>query len=69
MQSQDPKPFLGHINIPKLLPTVKIQTDNSLTYPELYKDRAVDLPLLNTEHWPQMKQNLQPRSKTQDTVS
>lgn len=67
MQSQDPNPLFGHINILKLLPTVGIQTENSLTYPEPNKDGAVDLSLVNTEQWPQLKQNLQPLSKTQDS--
>lgn len=44
MESQDPNPFLGHINILKPLPTVEIKTENPLTYPEPYKEGAVDLP-------------------------
>lgn len=69
MQSQDPNSSLGEINILKPLPTVKVKTENPLTYPEPYKDGGVDLPLLITEQWPQMKQNLQAFSKAQDTVS
>lgn len=49
MQSQDPNPFLGHINILKTLPTVKIKTENPLTHPDSHQDAAVDLPLLITE--------------------
>lgn len=51
MQSQDPNLFLGHINILKPLPNVKIKTENPPNHPEPYKDGAVDLPLLMTEQW------------------